>query len=452
MNRLKNGLIEDNVVAGEGKGTFFLKLMNLLAAEKIPYCVVGNTAGFPKTIESDVDMVVSPAHVAKVISLLLAEQTDFKLVQVLQHEQNAYYMVLALLENQRLKPMFLHPDVCGDYYRYGRLLLQADALLKDRRFDPEKQCPVASPQMEYLYYLLKRIDKQSLNVSHGSHLQAQYLQAPAQCAEALQPYWRSENERELLCQASARNHWEPVNACIQNLKQSLQPLRPCGGVAWLRETQRKIKRLLQPTGLWVVFLGVDGSGKSSVWNQVQSDLAPVFRRVDKFHLRPGTRIPEEHVGSVDNPHAQPARGLFLSWAKLVYFWLDCVLGYWLVTWPAKVRSGLVIFDRYLVDMKIDPKRFRLGGPAWPIRLLEVMIPQPDLYLLLDASPEVLQSRKKEVPFEETARQRNAYLEWAKSHSRCRVLDAALPLDEVVAQANHEILSFLAARTQSRWGQ
>ena len=60
-------------------------------------------------------------------------------------------------------------------------------------------------------------------------------------------------------------------------------------------------------------------------------------------------------------------------------------------------------------MLVDPRRYRYGGAMWLARWVGKIIPKPDLWILLDAPAEVLQKRKQEVPPEETARQRRAYL-------------------------------------------
>ena len=56
----------------------------------------------------------------------------------------------------------------------------------------------------------------------------------------------------------------------------------------------------------------------------------------------------------------------------------------------------------VLDAIVDPKRYRYGGPIWLLNLIWKITPKPDLIVLLDAPAEVIQQRKKEVPFEETA--------------------------------------------------
>jgi len=86
-----------------------------------------------------------------------------------------------------------------------------------------------------------------------------------------------------------------------------------------------------------------------------------------------------------------------SLAKAIYWVLDYTVGYYLKVRPAITRSTLMIFDRYLVDALVDPRRYRFGGPQWALRLAWSLIPKPHLVILLDAPVEVVRARKQEVP-------------------------------------------------------
>ena len=60
---------------------------------------------------------------------------------------------------------------------------------------------------------------------------------------------------------------------------------------------------------------------------------------------------------------------------------------------------MVVNHRYLLDAIIDRRRYRYSGPRWLLRFIWRIVPKPDLVLLLDAPPEVIASRKSELPLE-----------------------------------------------------
>jgi thymidylate kinase len=203
------------------------------------------------------------------------------------------------------------------------------------------------------------------------------------------------------------------------------------------------------SGICVAILGPDGSGKSSVIDQLVPMLAPEFRGIQRLHLRPRV-FSGSAAGQRTNtdPHGQALRGPLASSAKLLFLWADYSIGYFVRVRPALTRSSLVLFDRYYYDLLVDSRRFRYGGPAWLLKLIGRLIPRPDLLLILDAPAEVLQSRKQEVSPEESARQAALYRALATSPALgdCTVLiDATQPLNDVVHRCLDASLDVLHRR-------
>ena len=62
---------------------------------------------------------------------------------------------------------------------------------------------------------------------------------------------------------------------------------------------------------------------------------------------------------------------------------------------------------------------------------------------------MLQARKQEVSFEETARQREAYLKLTDSFPNRYVVDASMPIDSVVTDLEKIILDCLRKRATTR---
>jgi thymidylate kinase len=195
----------------------------------------------------------------------------------------------------------------------------------------------------------------------------------------------------------------------------------------------------------VVFLGADGSGKSSVTGRLGQVLKDVFTKSHYIHLRPGLGMPSSANGTdATNPHGSQARGRLGSMLKILYFLVDYTAGYFWKVRPL-LKDSLVVFDRYYHDILVDPRRYRYRGPMWLVRWGAKLVPKPDIFVLLDAPPEVLYSRKQEVAFAETVRQREAYLDLIGRLNNGRVVDASVPLDQVIADVRRIILGALPAR-------
>jgi len=108
-----------------------------------------------------------------------AEQ-QIRLVQRLQHEPTAHYFTLAWFGSDG-RACFLNPDFCSHFYHLGRFFLGADELLAGRRAavdenGRDKGFYVAAPATDFLYYLIKKMDKQDLSVRSGAWLSRRWRQ------------------------------------------------------------------------------------------------------------------------------------------------------------------------------------------------------------------------------------------------------------------------------------
>lgn len=195
---------------------------------------------------------------------------------------------------------------------------------------------------------------------------------------------------------------------------------------------------------WVAVFGPDGVGKSAVIARVQQKLASRFDGCRRFHFRPRVFRPQIDAAPTTAPHAQTPRGLVLSYLKLIYWLLDCWLGHLLQVLPALRNSQFVIFDRYLPDLLVDPVRYRLPASArnFAQRLVR-LAPEPDLWILLDASAEQVQQRKQEVSPAESRRQREAYLQHFQLMPGAFLINADRSLEEVTREAAAIISGFNA---------
>lgn len=185
---------------------------------------------------------------------------------------------------------------------------------------------------------------------------------------------------------------------------------------------------------FIAFLGCDGSGKSAVIEGSRALLESRGIPVITGHWRP-VAFASGGQGATGNnaedPHGIPPRGVIGSIAKLAWLWCN-----WWAAWHRHLRAasqqGMVLYDRYHIDLIADPRRYRYGGPGWLARLATKLMPQPDQVVFLDASPEVLLSRKQEVSAASLEKSRAAYLQIAGSHPRFRIVDASRPLEVVIA--------------------
>ncbi len=171
------------------------------------------------------------------------------------------------------------------------------------------------------------------------------------------------------------------------------------------------------------------------------------RTVRMRHLKPRyiAQLRGQREVIVVDPHGKEPRGAFLSLVKIAVWLVE----EWYFYFVHEKRGTILICDRYYHDLLVDPKRYRFGAPLWTARLVGKLMPQPRLWILLDAPAHVLQARKQEVAPEETARQCRAYRDFLLKLPHHVVVDAAQPLDKVIAEAERAITRVVLAEAGDR---
>jgi hypothetical protein len=150
-----------------------------------------------------------------------------------------------------------------------------------------------------------------------------------------------------------------------------------------------------------------------------------------------------------HPHGSEAYPLWLSCVKAVYLWAQYSLGWALRVFPAKVASGLVLFDRYAEDLAVDPLRYRYGGPAWLALAVLAVTPKPDLSVVFIAPAEVLIRRKRELSLDDLALLGSRYASHFSGRRDALIVDATQSSGCIASQIAGEVLRRLALRLEAR---
>ncbi|MGB7191649.1 MAG: hypothetical protein WBD10_16050 [Acidobacteriaceae bacterium] len=419
-------------------------LLRKLAEDCERYCILTGYEELPDKFDTDIDFMVSAQDFRRIPMLVdeVAAQAGARLFQVIPHEASGRAFRIAVEAGNGLT--FIQPDSCSDYRHFGKLWLRAEEVLAGRRWHP-RGFWIPGASSEFIYYLIKRINKRDFTSAHGEKLSKLYLEDADGARDYLRRFWK-ERSANLLLEMAETGDWKALARHLEKYRREMRKRSESGS----GEVFHTMQRALQPTGGWIAFVGPDGCGKSAVIDAITSDFAPAFQRIVRFHLRPKS-LPARSASGVPftNPHGQPARGWFYSIAKLLYLFGDYWLGYWTGIRGETVRTRLVVFDRYFYDIIVDPKRVLYGGPRWLPKLLSRLLPRPEIVFLLNAPPEVLWSRKQEVPYEEVVRQQREFLKLISGMASAVVIDAARPLPEVLLQVRGAMLDYFSNRTRRR---
>ena len=424
-------------------------LFRSLERHAIRYCVLHSWEGLPEELPSDLDLAVDPDD-ARRFSLVVADLRagGYIPIQCLNYAVRGYYYVFAWWENGELGMAAV--DITLEHRRAGLVLASSRELVAGRRAHEEFWIP--APAVEFAYLLDKKILKGEMSARHVRRLAELAIELGPERAEAVAARLFGEGWKRRVVEASAagkladllrplrRQRWRTVLE-----RDPLNPVRY--GAANLARLGR---RWWRPTGLFLVMLGPDGAGKSSLGDRLLEAIGPAFRRYKRLHSGPLVWPSREQL--VSDPHGRPSYPVWSSVARLFAHLADHQLGYWFKIRPVLARSGLVLFDRFFLDRLVDARRYRYGGPRWLVRALCRLVPQPDLLLVLDAPEEVILSRKQEISAKALREQRPLYRSLLRGARAGYLIDAACSPEEVLRQAARAAIDYLAARFERRFGQ
>jgi thymidylate kinase len=431
------------------RADFLCLLFRSLDELEIRYCVLHSWEELPENLSSDLGLAVHPDDFQKLPSVFRALRSNgYRALQGVNYALKGYRFDFVSFETLTMNSVGV--DIAYAYVEGGLILISGEALVAKRR--RWRNFWIADTAMEFAYLLARRTSNGSLPGRQAQRLRCLVEGMERPLAERIAGGLFGETYKVKATEACINGRLAEL---LPKLKTQLwwstfnrDPLNPIRCV--LANGLRLVRRWLEPSGIFVVFLGPDGVGKSTLIKYLTQVISPVFRRHRVFHWRPMLLWRRKHSGDAADPHGRSQHGTWWSLGRLFAYLLDYWLGYWVVMRPLLARSGLVIFDRYFYDLLIDPKRYRYGGPLWAARLLFPLIPRPDLVFVLDAPEQLLLSRKQEVAPEEVLRQRRTYLKEAKGFVRTRVIDTSAPIPEVVAGLAQEMAEYLDQRFQRRY--
>ncbi len=427
-----------------------LKILNELEKSNICYALLHpGDSGLPDT-HSDVDIVVGDDPIQSVKPSLerVCKDSGAILIQELYYDvPNGYYFVLAVPHSGSTR--YLQLDCIHDPLGIGRYHLNTGSLLKDRY----RYCGYyrVSRTAETLYLCVKRALKGNATVESIREDIAEGVAGVQDQERALLVELFGRKLTERLVSYAEKKQYKQLAELINSSKWHIErrflirhPLK-----VWTRliyTIRRTIRRVLKPTGFFIVLLGPDGCGKTTVSQSIREKMERAFRKQWRFHWRPkffpklGNSSPMKPSSSNANAAPQPPEearyGSILSFIRFIYYWADFVIGYWLVIYPRKVRSTIIVGERYFGDILVHPARYGFKLPHWLMRLFSYLVPHPNLTIQLSGDPQTIHNRKPELTVSvieaQTKRYENEITYWGEHF----IVDVNQHIEQVTADIEH----------------
>ena len=177
---------------------------------------------------------------------------------------------------------------------------------------------------------------------------------------------------------------------------------------------------LRPT-IVISFMGVDGSGKSTLIYKLSKKLSKKFKKIKYVHLRPYFFLTDKSTVNANPHNKKPQKSQFESLLK-IFIWLFMYIFFFFINY--RKRNQLIIFDRYAHDLLIDRIRYRFNLSKKLTKYILNLFPEPNLWIVLKAPIQLIEKRKKELPTSELKRQMKEYINFAKTKKNTLIIDTS----------------------------
>lgn len=183
----------------------------------------------------------------------------------------------------------------------------------------------------------------------------------------------------------------------------------------------------------IAVLGPDGAGKSTLIAALIELLSRSGKVVEVVHFR-ARLLGRSPRPPVTEPYARDPHPIPIAALKVLGWHLAHLL--WSL---APRRAGtIVVFDRSLLDVGLDPRRYRVPPTVAQWAWSRLLIPKPTLVFVMSPDAEILRARKREVSEEESVEQVTRYAAARFEGLRVLRLSAVRAPSEVAAEIVREL--------------
>lgn len=435
-------------------------LFDFLNDIKAEFCVINNYEDLPNHIPTDVDIAIDERTFRILDSIIskISNDNNVKIVQKIWHGYNkCAYILSPLLIDERFR---LQLDFFTDFSAkgYPKLIPSEDILKYRKRF---KNFYIPSPEIEFLFILMRRIIKNDLKTSHIKKMSKLMYKNTEVVKQEICRIFNYDIGHSLILLVKTGDQ-SIFQGNLKKYQEGLKNFSKKNMTIFYRlyyaifQIRRAFNRILYPVGFSVALLGPDGSGKSTIANLVKERVSGSFHGGEILYWRPHLLPqmgklkfwnPAHEIKVNPQPHAHPKQIFLKSLIRFFYYLADHLIGYLVKTYWAKVKKKIIIFDRYYYDYLVDLHRYRFNIPNSLPKLFLPIIPAPDLTIYLDAEPEELIRRKQEISLSELKRQVDEFRKVLSIIPNSIKVATNRPVEEIVKEITYLILEKKVKQTE-----
>jgi thymidylate kinase len=351
-----------------------------MSATSTRYCVLRNYEQLPEQVGNDLDILIDHSCEDMATRLLyrLARKQGWTPLASIPYSSTVAH---SFFNSENAALFTLHIDIVTDFRYWGMKCFSAEDVLIHRRRLRDFFIP--SPNHEATLLALKDIIYLgSIRKSYQSRI-CQLLTVRKDADAIL---------RLTRFRVAARLFLLNVTNPIDFLTHVAKHFR------------RLYLRCMHPPGKFIVLVGPDGAGKSSVAKALLFHFNTLYRSSYYFHWLPPIlgHFSTPIINTVSLPFVRKvgllSRGLSL--ARLLKHFLHAVLSYYARVRPLLSRGSAVVGDRFIYNYFLNPHSVNYHGGASPLNAAFRFLPKPDVLAVITAPADVILSRKQELSVSE----------------------------------------------------
>ena len=409
-------------------GRLILCALSAFERHGLFYLYLRHYDALPASVGNDVDLLIAPGRRRDALGLIRAAATGcgWRVLKVVEFSPLSVFLV----RNDGVE--WLHIDLFDRLEWHWVEYADASVVLARRRHNGMLFHPAPGDEV-YLNVCTRLVYSACVRDKHRQQADNLVAREGAAAVHEAFALHLPANPGRSLAQAVTGGDWQAVEAGARALRRQVVLhhglLRPRRGLAGLgRFLRRSMARLLRPPGPFLVFVGADGVGKTTVIDGIAPLLHGITGRTDPLCFgwkpcRKGIRDIGTPSPAMSGPSHMPPRGPAASLVDLTCHWLGIWWGWIRFILPARARNRAVIGECYAYDLVLDPARFGLRVPGCILRLAARTVPQPDLVVAMRASSDAILARNPEWSQSEIDRYQERVRRMAAGNPRFRVIEA-----------------------------
>lgn len=434
--------------------SIFNALVEKLNKSGVKYFILRNYEGLPEVNESkDIDIIIEPGSYKQAASFMYEalKENNVPNYYVVRYERVRCWLGMDVEAD-----FSIHIDLIEGYLNKGFELFKFSELYEQTHL--YKNFHVLDDAMDVSMLLLyKVIAAKQLKPSYRKKISSVYPLQKNHVDKILVKVLGEKLASEIICDLDNENYdaicdkAHLISKVSKNKAFFKYPLTTSWNIT--KFFSEKLYRIGWCPNKFKKFFAVeapDGTGKTTFIDGLNVKLAEMFvtdiEKMHVYHFRP-TILP--NLGAVGekatagkvkqdtdftNPHRNPPANPVSSFIRMTYYWLDYLLGGLICLRKDVQFDKFSIFDRYIYDFIVDPKRSRINLPMWLRKLYTKMVYQPHFVFVLLCDAQTIYKRKQELTLEEIDRQLKVFNGLAESGKRFVKLNAAQTPDAIVKDA------------------